>query len=1101
MKHLYFKTFLFAVLLLHAATANAYDCYVYGIYYRLNSSDKTASVTYRDKNYNSYSGSVNIPESITYNGTTYSVTSIDYMAFRGCSGLTSVVIPNSVTSIDDYAFYNCTGLTSITIPNSVTSIGDSAFSGCTGLTSITIPNSVTSIGSSAISGCSRLTEPVYNSTFFAYMPRTYQGEYTIPDGIVSICDHAFRGCTGLTSITIPNSVTLIGDYAFSDCTGLTSITIPNSVTSIGASAFGYCTGLTSITIPNSVTSIGSRVFWGCAGLTSITIPNSVTSIEREAFLGCTGLTSITIPNSVTSIGASAFSGCTGLTSITIPNSVTSIGDKAFQNCIKLTRVTLNNNSIVSKTYTSSSNIKTIFGEQVTDYIIGNDVISIGIYAFYGCSGLNSITIPNSVTSIGGAAFYGCSGLNSITIPNSVISIGDGAFMYCTGLTSITIPNSVMSIGSSAFYNCSGLTSITIPNNVTSIGHEAFHGCTGLTEPLYNSTCFAYMPPTYQGEYIIPDGILSICDGAFEDCTGLISITIPNSITSIGSQAFWGCSGLTSVTIPNSVTSIEREAFLGCTGLTSITIPNSVTSIERGAFWGCSGLKSVTIPNSITSISESMFYRCSGLTSITIPNSVTSIGSQAFVGCSRLTSIYIPESVTSIGIAAFYYYDNNHNIDIASNIKKVTLNSNAIASKTYTSSSNIQTIFGKQVTEYVIGDDVTSIGSCAFYGCSGLNSITIPKSVTSIGQYAFYDCTASVYVHDATRSLLTLWNYGITPKEIGTERELKRPYLSYTSTPTTATLKLNDKYIAYTYTINDNESISDTCTITGLNPEQTVYVELYGSLGDFTKKINGLEIRTSAVSLIPQQHKVVSPGNAIVSAQTNIENDDETVGFEWRRTDWTDEFESKQGTAYLFEGNMEGYIRNLNTNYLWKFRPYYKSAAGNYYYGEWKGLDPTDTSFFEPTVHTYNNISIDGNSASVKGYAMRGSDNTVQQGFMYWEDTAHAKEMYAASSVPSSANIIEASGTIMEATLTNLHYETTYHYVAFVKTSEGETYYGEEKVFTTGADTTPVRGITTNTDAVEVIGYYDLQGHKLNAPQRGINIIRMSDGTTRKVVVK
>ena len=122
----------------------------------------------------------------------------------------------------------------------------------------------------------------------------------------------------------------------------------------------------------------------------------------------------------------------------------------------------------------------IIPETIIYNSITYQVTSIGGWAFYGCSGLTSITIPNSVTSIGYSAFYGCSGLTSITIPNSVISIGDDAFRDCAGLTSVNIPNSVTSIGNSAFSGCSGLTSIAIPNSVTSIGNAAFAYIGGLS---------------------------------------------------------------------------------------------------------------------------------------------------------------------------------------------------------------------------------------------------------------------------------------------------------------------------------------------------------------------------------------------------------------------------------------------------------------------------------------------------------------------------------------------------------------------------------------------------------------------------------------------
>ena len=378
MKRILFTTFAACLIALSAWAAGTE---INGIYYNLDSTAKTATVTYTgstSSSGNNYLGDITIPATVTYGGTTYSVTSIGNNAFINCSGLTSITIPKSVTTIGWSAFSVCTGLTSVTIGNSVTSIGSYAFSGCTGLTSITIPNSVTSIGSSA-----------------------------------------FEGCTGLTSITIPNSVTSIGSGAFCYCTSLTSITIGNSVTSIGSYAFLGCTGLTSITIPSSVTSIGWNPFAGCIGLTSIKVETSNTKydsrdncnaiIETASNTLVFGCKATTIPSSVTTIGNWAFSRCTGLTSITIPNSVTSINEYAFYRCTGLTSID-----------------------------IPNSVTSIGNYAIYGCTGLTSISIPESVTGIGKGAFQSCTSLTSVTIGNSVTSIGSWAFRDCTGLTSIIL---------------------------------------------------------------------------------------------------------------------------------------------------------------------------------------------------------------------------------------------------------------------------------------------------------------------------------------------------------------------------------------------------------------------------------------------------------------------------------------------------------------------------------------------------------------------------------------------------------------------------------------------------------------------------------------
>ena len=417
LKHL-FTTMLFMC----CSIATAHDFVVDGIYYSItDATNNTVEVTYRGDSYssyyNEYTGSVAIPENITFFGTTYSVTRIGSSAFNGCTGLTSIKIPNSVTSIGSSAFRGCSGLTNVIIPNSVKSIGDLAFSGCTGLVNMTIGNSVTSIGSRAFEGCNNLLT-IYNlsqisftigSTKIINIPNgdilddyiflTNNGIHTLykyvgietnlilPDSYngnsFAIGDSVFYDYSELTSITIPNSVISIGDYAFYGCTGLKKIDF--NCKNIG-SWFKNNTSIEEVIIGNGVTSIGADAFNGCTGLTSVTIPNSVTSIGRSAFNGCTGLTSIKIPNSVTSIGSSAFRGCSGLTSITIPNSVTSIGD----------------------------------------------------YAFSSCTGLTSVTIPNSVTSIGDYAFYGCNRIEELYISRSIKSIGSYAFAECNNIFIIRI---------------------------------------------------------------------------------------------------------------------------------------------------------------------------------------------------------------------------------------------------------------------------------------------------------------------------------------------------------------------------------------------------------------------------------------------------------------------------------------------------------------------------------------------------------------------------------------------------------------------------------------------------------------------------------------
>ena len=295
------KRLFLSIMMFLPMLASADPVEIDGICYNLVEETKAAEVT---ANYNIYRGDITIPESVEYEGITYSVTSIGGYAFYYCTGLKSVTIPNSVITIGESAFSECKNLSSVTIANGVTSIGVVAFRMCTSLTSLTIPNSVTAIAESAFQGCSGLQSIVVDKGNTVYDSR--------------------EDCNALIK-TSDNKL----------ITGCMNTTIPNSITAIGSWAFFLCDGLTSINIPNSVTGIEQSAFWGCKNLVSINIPSSITEIEQISFAHCEALTSITIPNSVTTIGDQAFSGCIGLTSITIGSNVKSIGFLAFTDCLNL----------------------------------------------------------------------------------------------------------------------------------------------------------------------------------------------------------------------------------------------------------------------------------------------------------------------------------------------------------------------------------------------------------------------------------------------------------------------------------------------------------------------------------------------------------------------------------------------------------------------------------------------------------------------------------------------------------------------------------------------------------------------------------------------
>ena len=638
------------------------------------------------------------------------LSSISNYAFQGCTGLTSLTLPNYLTSIGNFAFYYCIGLTgTLTIPNSVTSIGNYAFYYCTGLTSMTLPNFLTSIGNSAFNYCTGLT-----------------GSLTIPDTVTSIGNSVFYNCSGFTgTLTLSNSVTSIGDSAFSGCIGLTgSLTIPDSVTSIGNSAFYSCRGLTLLTIGNAVSSIGSYAFSYCNGLNSmVVLPETPPTVESNAFyqvpidipvyVPCESVEAYqsaavwnAFPNIVgmcssgtitvvaepveggTVSGAGTYEGGSSCTVIATPNEGYCFADWMENgyvvSCNSTYSFIVTGESVLTARFVpdgnivfADANVKAICvdhwdtnGDGELSYLEAASVRSLGT-VFTDNTEITSFEELQyfiKLTSIGYNAFRNCSSLTgSLILPSSITSIGNYAFYNCSGLTgSLIIPNSVTSIGNDAFYNCQGFNgTLTLPDSLTSISSYAFRNCSSLTGSLIipntvtsiGSSAF-YNCYGFTGSLNIPNSVTSIGYGAFQNCSGLTgSLTIPNSVTSIGSSAFYNCYGLTgSLTLPDSLTSIESTVFSGCYGLTgSLTIPNSVTSIGSDAFYNCRGLSgSLTIPNSVTSIGNSAFYNCRGLTLLTIGNAVTSIGNFAFSRCDGLNSmIALSEMPPTVGSNAFY----------------------------------------------------------------------------------------------------------------------------------------------------------------------------------------------------------------------------------------------------------------------------------------------------------------------------------------------------------------------------------------------------------------------------------------------------------------
>ena len=299
-----------------------------GIYYVFDSGSQTAAVTYQGTNVQSgyYSGSVEIPATVEYDGVEYAVTSVGDYAFANCKSLTAVSFaePSNVVTIAPSAFRSCPKLTDISLPSSVTTIGDYAFYGCSALKWITLPENVTSAGNGLFEYCTGLQEVVFKS-----------------DAITSLGNYSFQFCENLTDITLPAGLLEISKSQFSMCGKLEHITIPANVKTIEEYAFRDCKALGSVDFAGTqLNNIGADAFLGCESLTSLVLPEGLTAIDNYAFKGCKSVKSVTMPSTLATVGYGSFESDAAITDIYCNRNESAPrgADEAFNNvdCDKIT---------------------------------------------------------------------------------------------------------------------------------------------------------------------------------------------------------------------------------------------------------------------------------------------------------------------------------------------------------------------------------------------------------------------------------------------------------------------------------------------------------------------------------------------------------------------------------------------------------------------------------------------------------------------------------------------------------------------------------------------------------------------------------------------
>ena len=524
----------------------------------------------------------------------------------------------------------------------------------------------------------------YNEAWYGYTKPT--GALTIPSSVT------YNGTT--------YNVTSIDEYTFYECGGLTSVTVPTTVTEIGIRAFYYCYYLTAVNIPDGITTINNYCFYSCDRLTSITIPSSVTSIKAGAFSDCTGVTSITIPNGVTSIGSNAFY---NVQNINYNGSATGSPWGALAvNGLKIINYDFSettpsgqtlyykiNGSNVTVTYpcaagsglywsgfsepTGALTIPSSVSYNGTTY----NVTAIDEYAFYGCGGLTSVTVPTTVTEIGIRAFYYCYYLTAVNIPDGITTINNYCFYSCDRLTSITIPSSVTSIKAGAFSDCSGLQEMTVsPNNPPSTGSNAFyHVPTNIPVYLLCGRSSAYSAssewsrftnfherPNYAVTALSSDNTMGTVEVQIQPtCQSDIAVisATPNpshrfvswndNITDNPRQVVVTRDTTFTATFEFVDTTTATYEIRTCTGQTLLfRIENAThTATVIGYVGQCNG--GLTIPAwfsvdgvryTVTAIGPRAFENCRTLESVILPRSITLVDTEAFKNCSALINVDI-----------------------------------------------------------------------------------------------------------------------------------------------------------------------------------------------------------------------------------------------------------------------------------------------------------------------------------------------------------------------------------------------------------------------------------------------------------------------------
>lgn len=740
------------------------------------------------------------------------------------------------------------------------------------------------------------------------------------------------------------------------------------------------------------------------------------------------------------------------------------------------------NIVIPETIRFTAEDATVLNESMTGYVqFGTDytVTEISTEAFKN-DVTTGVEIPGTVDEIPDGCFTYCSNLRNVIIHYGVQRIGRYAFceivpyewngkiysvyqvlehlesvIFNSTVTSLTLGKGKCKIDDYAFYNCSkpikklelrfiesfGSSSIPLAENVI-IGRDiVFEKATfiqGLNSyNYYNSINVENGNPIYDSRENCNAVIETASNSLITGCKNTI---IPNSVTSIGTEAFHRCTGLTSITIPNSVTSIGGCAFMDCTNLTSLNIPNSVTNIGDGAFFNCTSLVKINIPESIKEIGKQTFQYCTNLTSITIPDSVTEIGYQAFAGCTSLTDFYFPISVANMGALVFWG---------CTGLTDITYTSSIIGEQMFAACTNLKSV--------VVPSYVDSIGLNPFRDCTNLTSIQVDKDNN---HYDSRD-NCNAIIKTASNALISGCKTSTIPSYVikienwafmGSGIASVIIPTSITNIGNFAFSNCTDMTDIYALRINPSD----------YNCSAVAFDRFIDSDNDFTPF-------STCTLHVPTGCKEAYAACEPWSSFKNIIEDANVI----------------DGLYYILDkDNMTAGITNSDNKYTGTIHiPSTITYDGSTY----KMTSIEEKAFYE--FKSLTRITIPESVTKIGDYSFYGCTNL--------------KEIYCLNKIPPTlGNDALPDGLQTTSATPSLKEENGC--ILYVPIGCREAYSEAWNIPTSRIVEIEVTAIektqTTPTEA-HPIGYYNLQGQRINKPQSGIVIVRYSDGTNRKMLVK